>query len=178
MCCSSVSTPVGTTRLRLPIGQGALPHLPPSAPLHKALAPSYFTYGSHAAFWMGFTPGVIGNAEPWLNPKAGKLFRMAFAGHAGNDGEQSFRLGRGQHRGGLSPTGLSAPLAAVRWIGSTPPARPARCWPNLLSSFSSRATPGACRASWRGSSSALRSAGGSAPVRVSQRGRNPCALLA
>ena len=41
---------------------------------------------------MGFTPGVQGSAEPWLNPKAGKLFRMAFSGHAGQDGEQSFRL--------------------------------------------------------------------------------------
>ena len=41
---------------------------------------------------MGFTPGVIGSAEPWLNPKAGKLFRMAFSGHPGQDGDQSFRL--------------------------------------------------------------------------------------
>ena len=72
--------------------QGELPHLSAIGPLHRAQAPSYFTYGSHAAFWMGFTPGVEGSAEPWLNPKAGKLFRMAFAGHAGQDGEQSFRL--------------------------------------------------------------------------------------
>ena len=42
---------------------------------------------------MGFSPGVIGSTEPWLNPKAGKLFLMAFAGHAGSDGEQSFRVG-------------------------------------------------------------------------------------
>ena len=73
-------------------GQGALPHLAAIGPLHKAQAPSYFTYGSHAAFWMGFTPGVESCAEPWLNPKAGKLFRMAFAGHVGQDGERSFRL--------------------------------------------------------------------------------------
>jgi hypothetical protein len=71
---------------------GGLPHLSAIGPLHRALAPSYFTYGSHAAFWMGFTPGVVGSSEPLLNPKAGKLFRMAFAGHAGRDGEQSFRL--------------------------------------------------------------------------------------
>ena len=71
---------------------GMLPHLAAVGPLHRALAPSYFTYGSHAAIWMGFTPGVVGSAEPWLNPKAGKLFRMAFAGHAGNDGQQSFQL--------------------------------------------------------------------------------------
>ena len=72
--------------------QGALQHLSAIGPLHRALAPSYFTYGSHAAFWMGFTPGVVGSQEPWLNPKAGKLFRMAYAGHPGCDGEESFRL--------------------------------------------------------------------------------------
>ena len=32
-----------------------IPELKSLAPLHKAQAPSYFTYGSHAAFWMGFT---------------------------------------------------------------------------------------------------------------------------
>ena len=72
--------------------QGCLPHLSSVGPLHCAQAPSYFTYGSHAAFWMGFTPGVQGCTDPWLNPKAGKLFRMAFAGHVGQDGERSFRL--------------------------------------------------------------------------------------
>ena len=53
--------------------QGELPHLSAIGPLHRAQAPSYFTYGSHAAFCMGFTPGVEGSAEPWLNPKAGVL---------------------------------------------------------------------------------------------------------
>ena len=68
-----------------------LPHLAAVAPLHRAQAPSYFTYGSHAAFWMGFTPGVEGCSDPLLNPKAGKLFRMAFAGHPGRD-EEGFQL--------------------------------------------------------------------------------------
>ncbi len=72
--------------------QGCLAHMASLAPLHKAIAPSYFTYASHAAFWMGFTPGVVGCEEPWLNPKAGKLFRMAFSGHAGRDGDLSFKL--------------------------------------------------------------------------------------
>ena len=59
---------------------GTIPHLTNVGPLHRAQAPSYFTYGSHAAFWMGFTPGKAELEEPMLNPKAGKLFRMAFAG--------------------------------------------------------------------------------------------------
>ena len=65
--------------------QGLIPNLSTVGPLHKALAPSHFTYGSHAAFWMGFTPGVIGRSDPLLNPKAGKLFRMAFSGHTQAD---------------------------------------------------------------------------------------------
>lgn len=60
-------------------------------PLHRAQAPSHFTYGSHAAFWMGFTPGVFSGRDPWLNPKAGKLFRMAYSGARGNDAD-GFRL--------------------------------------------------------------------------------------
>ncbi len=59
--------------------------------VYKAFSPSYFTFGSHAAFWMGFTPGVVGSQRPWLNPKAGKLFRMSFAGSAGDDLD-GFRL--------------------------------------------------------------------------------------
>ena len=71
---------------------GLLPNLGAVGPLHRAQSPSYFTYGSHASFWMGFTPGVEDCSEPLLNPKAGKLFRMAYAGHAGNDGNLSFNL--------------------------------------------------------------------------------------
>ena len=70
---------------------GAIPHLTQVGALHCAQAPSYFTYGSHAAFWMGFTPGRAELEEPMLNPKAGKLFRMAFAGHVGSE-EGGFQL--------------------------------------------------------------------------------------
>jgi hypothetical protein len=68
------------------------PHLDAVGPLHRALAPSYFTYGSHAAFWMGFTPGVVGCEEPWLNPKVAKLFRLAYGGSADRHGEEGFSL--------------------------------------------------------------------------------------
>lgn len=68
------------------------PHLDAIGPLHRAMAPSYFTYGSHASFWMGFTPGVIGCGDPWLNPKAAKLFRLAYAGSVSRQGEEGFVL--------------------------------------------------------------------------------------
>ena len=100
--------------------QGALPSFSAIGPLHKAQAPSYFTYGSHAAFWMGFTPGVEGCAEPWLNPKAGKLFRMAFSGHVGHVGEQGFLLEganiiEGFRRKGYCTIGTGA----VDWFNTT-----------------------------------------------------------
>ena len=71
--------------------RGRLPVLASIAPHHKAQAPSHFTYGSHAAFWVGFTPGVSDSERAWLNPKVGKLFRMSFAGSSGQDGD-CFRL--------------------------------------------------------------------------------------
>ena len=71
--------------------EGTIPHLTNVGPLHRAQAPSYFTYGSHAAFWMGFTPGRAELEEPMLNPKAGKLFRMAFSGHVGST-DSGFQL--------------------------------------------------------------------------------------
>jgi hypothetical protein len=95
---------------------GGIPHLAAIGPLHRALAPSYFTYGSHAAFWMGFTPGVAGSTQLWLNPKAGKLFRMVFAGHAGTDGQlQGANLIEGFRRQGYRTIGSGA----VDWFNTT-----------------------------------------------------------
>ena len=69
-----------------------IPNLKAIAPLHKAQSPSYFTYGSHAAFWMGFTPGISTKTKfPWVNPKSGKLFRMSHSA-ASSSGEDAFQL--------------------------------------------------------------------------------------
>lgn len=59
------------------------PNMKAVAPLHRAQAPSHFTYGSHAAMFVGFTPGVEGPAEPFLTPKLARLFRLSYAGHPG-----------------------------------------------------------------------------------------------
>ncbi len=67
------------------------PHLRQVGPLHKALAPSHFTYASHAAFWVGFTPAVVRSCTPWLNPKRAKLFRMVHGPH-GRNPDEVFRL--------------------------------------------------------------------------------------
>jgi hypothetical protein len=59
------------------------PHLKAIGALHRAYSPSHFTYGAHAAFFMGFTPGDPARGEPYVNPKYGKIFRMRGGGHAG-----------------------------------------------------------------------------------------------
>ena len=68
-----------------------IPNLKSLSPLHKAQAPSYFTYGSHAAFWMGFTPGIASSKVAWLNPKSGKLFRIMHSA-ASSHGNDCFEL--------------------------------------------------------------------------------------
>jgi hypothetical protein len=56
------------------------------APLQRAWAPSHFTYGSHAAIFMGFLPSVRAPV-PLLNSKLTKLFRLSHAGWPGREGE-------------------------------------------------------------------------------------------
>ena len=85
--------------------QGRLITLAQVGPLYQAQAPSHFTYGSHAAFWVGFTPGVAQSSEAWLNPKLGKLFRMAYAGSTGQDGK-GFQLAGANIVEGVSPSWL------------------------------------------------------------------------
>ena len=68
----------------------ATPVLNQVAPLQRAWAPSHFTYGSHAAMFMGFLPSVRAPV-PLLNSKLAKLFRLGHTGWPGRAGEV-FRL--------------------------------------------------------------------------------------
>src|SRR3982750_3567548 len=56
-------------------------------PLHKAQAPSHFPFGSHAAMFAGFTPGVASVAAPLINPKLGKIFKLVGPAFPGKGGE-------------------------------------------------------------------------------------------
>ncbi|MGO9337250.1 MAG: sulfatase-like hydrolase/transferase [Terracidiphilus sp.] len=51
--------------------------------MHKAMAPSYMTFASHSAMFVGFTPGLATVRQSLLNPKYGKLFRLEAAGFPG-----------------------------------------------------------------------------------------------
>lgn len=68
-----------------------VPNIRSVGPLHKAEAPSYFTYASHSAMFAGFTPGLARVEQPILNPKFGKLFKLVGAGFPGK-GTESYEL--------------------------------------------------------------------------------------
>jgi hypothetical protein len=52
--------------------------------LHRAMAPANFTFGSHMSIFVGFTPGNPEVAEPFVNPKFAKIFKMDATGYAGH----------------------------------------------------------------------------------------------
>ncbi len=99
-----------------------IPSLKSISPLHKAQAPSYFTYGSHAAFWMGFTPGISSEKEiPWLNPKSGKLFRIKNSASSSH-GEDAFELIGSNIIEGFSNLGYyTIGTGAVAWFDQNTP---------------------------------------------------------
>jgi len=59
------------------------PNLKAIGPLYLAHSPSHFTYGAHASFFMGFTPGVAERSEAYINPKFAKIFKLEGAGFSG-----------------------------------------------------------------------------------------------
>ena len=64
-----------------------VPNLRKVGSLYKAIAPSYFTFGSHAAMFVGFTPGIASVNKSFLNPKFGKIFKMVTGGISGKGTE-------------------------------------------------------------------------------------------
>ncbi|WP_295367917.1 hypothetical protein [Thiolapillus sp.] len=62
--------------------------------LYRAMAPGNFTYSSHMAMFMGFTPGDAACREVGVNPKYGKIFRMSQGGIAGQGKEHFLLSGR------------------------------------------------------------------------------------
>jgi hypothetical protein len=67
------------------------PNIKGIAPVFRAKSPSYYTYGSHSAMFVGFTPGIAELRTPILNPKFGKLFKLVDAGFPGK-GTEGYQL--------------------------------------------------------------------------------------
>lgn len=94
----------------------AAPRMKAVGPLYRAMAPSHFTFGSHASIFVGFTPGVADVALPYVNPKFGRIFKLGGAASAGVHPPFISLEGRdiveGFRRKGMATIGSGA----VRWF--------------------------------------------------------------
>lgn len=89
--------------------------------LHRALAPSHFTYGSHCSIFVGFTPGIASVEVPFLNPKFGKLFKLAGPAFPGK-GREGFALeGRSIMEGFRREGYVVLGSGAVEWFNPFSP---------------------------------------------------------
>jgi membrane-anchored protein YejM (alkaline phosphatase superfamily) len=95
-----------------------IPHLKATGELHRVMAPGNFTYASHMAMFMGFTPGDAQALQAGVNPKYGKIFRMSQGGIAGKGKEYFLLEGRnivdGFNRKGFHTIGTGA----VGWFNT------------------------------------------------------------
>jgi hypothetical protein len=93
------------------------PSLRSVGPLHRAWAPGTFTFSSHAAMFMGFTPGNPAELQPYLNPKYGRIFRLDDSGaHVGPHPPFASLPGRDIVDGFRELGYLTVGTGAVRWF--------------------------------------------------------------
>jgi membrane-anchored protein YejM (alkaline phosphatase superfamily) len=96
--------------------EAEIPNLKSVGKFYRAMAPGTFTYSSHAAMFVGFTPGIAELAEPWLNPKFGKFFRIAGASYSGKPGDRFLLEGRNIADGFKRKGYLTVGSGAVSWF--------------------------------------------------------------
>lgn len=99
----------------------AAPNLKAIGHLYQAASPGNFTYSSHAAMFMGFTPGVASLTLPFVNPKFAKIFKIVGAGFPGKGPEFALLEGHsvidGMNRLGYATVGTGA----VGWFNPVTP---------------------------------------------------------
>jgi hypothetical protein len=97
------------------------PNLKRVGPLYRTMAPATFTYASHCAMFMGFTPGIAERAEPFINPKYGKIFKMVDGSFPGK-GTEAFQLHGRSIIDGFRKLGYRAiGSGAVKWFNPQTP---------------------------------------------------------
>lgn len=101
--------------------EASAPQLKKIGPLYKAVAPSYFTFGSHAAMFVGFTPGVAGLQVPYANPKYAKIFKMRQGGSRGKSNPRFLLDGRNIVDGFKRAGYLAIGTGAVGWFDPASP---------------------------------------------------------
>lgn len=92
------------------------PALKAQGMLHRAMAPSHFTFGSHQAMFAGFTPGLAEVQAPHVNPKFAKLFKLMGGGFPGRGGEFLCLDGRSLVDGLRRRGYLTLGTGAVGWF--------------------------------------------------------------
>lgn len=97
------------------------PNLKALGPTRLARAPAHFTFGSHAAMFVGFTPGVAEEAAPFVNPKFGRLFRLDYAGHPGQAPPGYTLSGRNIVEGFANAGHATIGSAAMGWFDPATP---------------------------------------------------------
>jgi hypothetical protein len=80
------------------------------------MAPSYFTYASHAAMFVGFTPGDGMSQEAIVNPKCGKLVRLHGGGSPSRANDRFVLRGRSMMEGFNNAGYITAGTGAVKWF--------------------------------------------------------------
>ena len=96
-----------------------VPNMKSTGEIHKAMAPSHFTFGSHVSMFVGFTPGVPGVRAPYVNPKYARIFKVGRAASAGLQ-PPLFSLDGKNIAEGFAKTGArSIGTGAVRWFDPT-----------------------------------------------------------
>jgi len=98
------------------------PNLKAVGPLHRAFAPGTFTFSSHAAMFMGFTPGDPARHAPFVNPKFGRIFRLSGGGaHPGQHPPFASLHGRDIVDGFAAAGYQTIGSGAVRWFDPATP---------------------------------------------------------
>jgi hypothetical protein len=94
----------------------AAPNMKAVAPFYKARAPGHFTYGSHAAMFVGFTPSVPGLKQAYLDSKFRKLFRLGDVGFRTADPDAFVLNGRSIVEGFKRRDYRTVGTGAARWF--------------------------------------------------------------
>lgn len=103
------------------LASARVPNILSVGPLHRAEAPSYFTYASHVAMFAGFTPGLAHLEQSILNPKFGKLFKLVGAGFPGKGTEAYEVEGRTIIEGFVRRGFTTIGTGAVGWFNPDVP---------------------------------------------------------
>ena len=97
-----------------------IPLLKSVGPLHRVQAPANFTFASHMAMFVGFTPGDPRSSQPLVNPKVGKFFRLS--GGGAGAGADWLTLTGANVMEGLKKEGYTTIGAgSVRWFNDSTP---------------------------------------------------------